>query len=344
MISPVHRSVIVGALLLAMGCNELIGIGDPTLVGSGAVNGSGAASQGGAGGGGGDAPAPCHPTDPICNQVDSECLALVDNRDKDVFGLRLQQATFIKPDRLVTEQWAAFFFTINLQACNLDGGGTINFLAELNRTTGEVRVGAARHEDDPALGYQFVDQVVMGFAVQPGLTSFRIAGDGTVTTGSIQDLTLPFYLDEAGETIVLVPIHEGRLDDTKLSSDQNCIGEHNDEGLVPPGCLPNFSTGPLPFIEGGKLRGYIDLEEADDVVVDVPFFGPPASLCAQLVYPPDEQYWDTSTPIARCSRSNGQINFWGDWCASTNQPGTPACHDALAFEISFAASAVKINE
>src|SRR5262249_39180808 len=151
--------------------------------------------------------------------------------------------------------------------------------------------------------------------------------------------TLPLYLDQAGDQFVLVPLREGHLYDAKMSADQNCVGSFNEYGLDPDsGCLPNLGRDLHSFVNGGKIEGYILLEEADDLIITA--FGLNRSLCVLLAQEP--QFSDGGSP-QRCDRVNGVIQFPGDWCAATNSGADPQCHDAVYFGASFAASAAKIN-
>ena len=49
-------------------------------------------------------------------------------------------------------------------------------------------------------------------------------------------------------------------------------------------------------------------------------------------------------PVTHCARTNGVIDFKGDWCAATNSPATGLCaRIAVQFTADFAASAVTLH-
>ena len=98
---------------LAAACNLVLGIGDPQLgtPSSGGSSTSGGGSDVGGGGQGGSGglapPPPCAPTDPVCTAVDSDCIALVDNSEKEKRGLRIQHVTVFQPEAFASgiENW-----------------------------------------------------------------------------------------------------------------------------------------------------------------------------------------------------------------------------------------------
>jgi hypothetical protein len=90
------------------------------------------------------------------------------------------------------------------------------------------------------------------------------------------------------------------------------------------------------FINGGKLDGYITLEDADGVIVDLIN----QSLCAVLTGTND-----AAKPISKCKRDPAtmKITYKGDWCDATNAAADATCTDSVQLAADFAASAVKIN-
>ncbi len=333
---------------LVLGCSRVLGIVAPRLATSDTGGAGGMTSTGGGGTGGEEPPPPCHPDAPICNQVDSECLALEDNSDKDVFGLRVQSLDIWKPDAFATDpEYTAIMqsLTLDLPECYLQGGGTINWILQLDTTTGTGMLGASNPGADPFDGYTFVDEIVefepgVQFNVAPAFLSAAIDGEGNIDTSVIESIVIPIYLDQGASIFILMPVHKARIYDAKISADRNCIGRHNGDGLNPAdGCLPDFVNGPKAFIHAAKLDGYILLEEADDVIVEI--FGLNRSLCVILSQDPGE-YSDGGDP-QHCLLLAGEIKFPGDWCSATNSGATPACHDAVYFGTAFAASGVKIN-
>ena len=105
------------------------------------------------------------------------------------------------------------------------------------------------------------------------------------------------------------------------------------------GCLPDLFADRKPWLEGGKLEGYVLLEEANDIIVTA--YGLNRSLCLVLAQDVGE-FGDGGSP-ARCAYKDGAIKFPGDWCSTTNSPANPNCHDGAYFGFAFAASAAIIN-
>jgi hypothetical protein len=104
--------------------------------------------------------------------------------------------------------------------------------------------------------------------------------------------------------------------------------------------LPDVNAGISSFTIGGKIDGFIDLEEADNIIITS--FGLNRSLCV-LLSNSAGTYGDGGNP-AKCKRDgNGQIKFNGDWCAATNLPADATCYSAVAFFAGFAGSGVELK-
>ncbi|MCA9622834.1 MAG: hypothetical protein KC731_27635, partial [Myxococcales bacterium] len=310
----------------------------------------GAATGGGPGsGGGGSPPLPCTPDPTACPAADLECLALRDNAGLDRFGLRVQQMTIFKPDAFVSGlEYTAITqaLTMNLPSCYLAGGGTINLLVEMDRAAGMATIGGAKPVADPFDGYSFASEMVevspgVFYDVSPKSVAAVVEPNGMFSTSEIGAVTLPLYLDQAGTSVILMPIHEARAFDVQLSNSQNCVGTFNAGELDPgKGCLPELNKDIKSFVEGGKLDGYVSLEEADEIVVTA--YGLNRTLCVVLAQ--DVGEFGTGSNPTRCARkTDGSIKFPGDWCAATNSPADPSCSDAARFFVSFAASGVTIK-
>jgi hypothetical protein len=317
----------------------LVVLGMGALAGAGAIAGCGGDDGGTAGTTGGQS-ASCAQTAPLCTAVDSECVALFDNKGKTTFGLRMAQLTITKPDILAgvtIGKIVSDAVRMNLQQCHLNGTGTFSWLIEFNTTTGKVRTGGALPQADPTKGYCFVDTMVGTFHIQP------IEVDAPITDGTfaadVGDLIVPIYLGaDPGGTPITLPLHQAKLTNGSISADNNCIGKYNAEGLDPDNlCLPDPENP--AFINGAGLDAYITIEEADQVeVADIG-----QSLCVILSGDPGT-YGDGASPIAHCKRdANDAITLEGDWCASTNSAGTADCHDAFLLGAEFAASGVEIT-
>ncbi|XXX81920.1 hypothetical protein WMF30_24485 [Sorangium sp. So ce134] len=298
---------------------------------------------GGTGGGGG-----CSLDHPVCTAVASDCVAVHDNRDATTFGLRMAQLTITKPDVLAVGYVAdlvAQGLTMNLPQCNLNGTGTFSWLLEFDTATGKLRTGGAMIADSPLDGYCFANMTAGEFEIAPTEIDAPLNDDGS-WSAEVENLNVPIFMEtgmEMGtgtdpEPIVL-PMHQVRLTDATLSADNNCIGRYNIEALDwMNACLPGQDGEAPAFINGGKLAGFITLEEVDKVIV--PTVG--QSLC--VVLSGDIAEYGTGGDPNLCKRDeSGQIVLKGDWCSATNSPATDDCADAYALGGEFAASAVKIN-
>ncbi len=344
--------------LSSSGCAEILGIGDPKpdtgeggassagpgTTGPGTTTGS---TSGGPGTGSGGA-APCALTDPQCLQIDSDCVALIDNRNSTDFALRMAQVQFFKPDVFTgTFEMGLILnsLVMNLPACNLTGSGTFSWIVELDKGTGKYTVGVSKPVQNPNNGYAFVNETIslsgQNFTIQPVTGNFTLGADGTLNADVLNFIYLPVYLDAQGNSVLLIPVHQLHMYETKLSADNNCVGKYNEWGLLPTNdCDPDYAQNSFPFVSGGKVEGYILLEEADDVIITA--YSLNRSLCV-LLSPSAGIYGDGGNPN-RCERDgNGNIKLPGDWCSTTNAPADPSCHDAMKVKADIAASAVKLN-
>lgn len=323
-------------VLYAVGMVSLAAAG--SMAGCGDDGGSGTTTEGA--GSTGDTMNACTPTNPACNAVESDCLSIVDNRDKPTFGLRMAQLTVTRPEVLATGLVAKLVSNavlMNYPQCNLNGGGTFSWLIEHDTAAGTLRTGGALPQTDPKAGYCFVDQMVDTFLIQP-ITVPVTLGDGPISA-DLGDLVVPIFIsDDPTATPITLPLHAARFFDTTISTDRNCIGAYNAAGLDPDNlCLPDDTN--KAFIDGGKLDGYITLEEADSVIV--PDAGN-QSLC--VILSGDPTTYGTGGSPNVCARDGmGNIVLQGDWCAGTNAAASGTCADAFALGATFSASAVDIT-
>ncbi len=282
----------------------------------------------------------CAPKDPACPAlaVESECLALVDNSGKDKFALRLSQLSITKPVALTTttvQKIVSDGVNINLPACNVPGMGTFSLLTEFDLAAGTLRTGGSLPETDPAKGYCFEYDAANG--VEPVTAKLNVDADLRFATDVIPKIVVPIYLDLAASSAVYLPLRDAVLSDGQISQDHNCIGKFNADGLEPVNnCLPDPDAGIDFFVNGGKLDGYITLEEADAVTVDLLS----QSLCVLLSGDP-KTYGDGQKP-SKCKRDGaGKITLEGDWCSTTNSEG--GCKDAFRLTAELAASAAMLR-
>lgn len=310
-------------------------------VGTG-CGGSSSTTTGNNTGGSGGGAVGCAPSG-SCPAVVDECLGLVDNSASSTFGMRMAQLTITTPAVLAEGTVADLVGSgvqMKLPSCNLSTGtGRFSWLLEVDETTGDVRTGGGLPVADPTAGYSFVTDAANG--VSPVvLTGAYI--DGTIVSppGVVDILTVPIYLDDAGEAAVFLPLRQPLID-AAVSSDKSCIGSYNASQLLPANnCIA--SSGQLTFTNAGSLSGHVTIEDSDKVIVDV--LG--ASLCTILTGEDDDGLEPDGSPnpdgFKHCpTDAAGAYTVTGDWCSATNEAG--GCADAFYLQAEFAASSVAIN-
>ncbi len=281
-----------------------------------------------------------------CVSADPTCVAIVDNKDQKQFGLRMSQILISKPATLSATsfvgQTVASGVTLSRPDCFLTGasaGGTFSWLIQFDFDTNMVCTGGAKPPVKAEDGYTFVNEMLMQggttFDIKPiKFSSPNLAG-GTFSVMTGQDIIVPIYTAEGG--VILLPLRKARITEGKLSSNNNCVGSFNGSGLDPyNNCGPLPSENQFTFNNAGKLDGYITLEDADGVIVDLAG----ASLCALITGD-----GDGAKPIEKCKRDPAtmKIAYKGDWCDGTNAAADATCADAVQLAAEFAASAVKVN-
>jgi hypothetical protein len=280
--------------------------------------------------------------------VKSDCLAVADNTGKTSFAVRVGQLDFYKPDAFTgTLEKAAFLasITMNLPKCNLKGSGTFSWIVAVDTTAHTYQIGASKPAADPHDGYSFVNETLdvggQMFPIAPVGGGLTLDADGTIHPDPLEYILLPVYLNAQATDVILVPIHKVRVLEAKVSPDFNCIGSYNAAGLkASGGCLPDVNQNISAFINGGKIDGFISLEEADKIIIKS--FGLDRSLCV-LLSNSAGVYGDGGSP-AKCKRDGtNKIKFNGDWCAATNTGADAVCYDAVSFYGGFAASAVTLK-
>lgn len=280
-----------------------------------------------------------------CVTADPACVAIVDNKDLKQFGLRMSQILINKPASLGPAKFVgktvAGGVSWKRPDCYLAGdaeGGTFSWIALIDLDTNTVCTGGAKPPAKPEDGYSFVNEMIMQggktFDIKPIKFSSPELAMGKFSVADGQDIIVPIYTAEGG--VILLPLREARITEATLSSNNNCVGSFNGTGLDPlNNCLPLPSENQFSFNNAGKLEGYITLEDADSIVVDLA----KASLCALLT-----EDGDGAMPTSKCKRdAMGKIAYKGDWCDATNAAADATCADAVQLAADFAASAVKIN-
>lgn len=293
------------------------------------------------GGGGGSAAGPgCALSAAGCKTDISNCVALVDNKGKKNFGLRISQLTVNSPAALSGGAIATVVnnaVASNYSACTIGAGtsdsvygtgtGTFSWLLQVDETAGTLKTGGAKPVADPVAGYCFVNDKAAG--IVPFSVPSAVSADGKFSMTDGQDLTVPIYLDAAANSVVLLPLHKARLFNGTISSDNNCIGKYNAEGLDPVNtCKAEPENKIYAFVNDASLEGYMTIEEADKVEIEALAN---ESLCVLLAGQDDG-----ATP-KRCPKTGVK----GDWCSTTNTAG--GCADSYHLGATFAASAVTIS-
>jgi hypothetical protein len=322
--------------------NVVVGFGVVAVVASAGCSSSSSGSGGAGGSSSGTGGPACALTAAGCKTDVSDCVALVDNKGQKDFGLRISQLTVTKPSALASGVVASVInnaVASNYAACTLGsstdsvfggGTGTFSWLVEFDETKGTIKTGGAKPVADPNAGYCFVNDKAKGIA--PFTVNAAVGSDGKFTMTDGQDLTVPIYLDATGSSVVLLPLHKARLFNGMLSSDNNCIGKYNAEGLDPNNtCKPDPENKIYMFVDGASLEGYVTIEEADGVEVQAL----KQSLCVVL---------SGQNSNGKCPRdAGGKITVKGDWCAAKNAAADASCADAWKLGATFSASAVKIT-
>lgn len=281
-----------------------------------------------------------------CVSADPTCVAIVDNKDQKQFGLRMSQILISKPAILGPTQFVGQTVgggvTLNRPDCYLTGGspgGTFSWLLHFDLDTNMVCTGGAKPPMTAEDGYSFVNEMITqggnNFDIKPiKFASPNLAG-GTFSVADGQDIIVPIY-SATSPSVILLPLRKARITAGTLSSSNNCVGSFNGKVLDPlNNCGPLPSENQFSFVNGGKLDGYITLEDADGVIVDLIS----SSLCAVLTGEND------GAKPSKCKRDpmTMKIAYKGDWCDATNKPADATCTDAVQLAADFAASAVKIN-
>ncbi|MEM6787706.1 MAG: hypothetical protein AAF928_08810 [Myxococcota bacterium] len=282
----------------------------------------------------------CTPTDPNCPGLGSACLALTDNAGLDEFTLRLAQLSVLRPASLTTDfvrSLIADGVNANLDACNLFGMGSFNLMVTFDRPADTLTLGGAFPEQDPTQGYCLVDDPDNDVA--PVTVAANLQDDGSFSTDPIDRFVVPVFIDTTATEAVYLPLRQARITGGQLSADQNCVGRFNADGLQPDqNCAPFPEMGIEYFVNDAELDGFIRIEEADEVSVDLAR----QSLCV-LLSGDVNAFGDGNTEgIERCRRDgDGEIVLEGDWCSTSNQEGD--CRDSFKLQGRVAASAATLR-
>jgi hypothetical protein len=260
-------------------------------------------------------------------------------------GFRVSHLAFTKPKAFTTGIIAGVFdgaVTPTDVACNLNGSGTFSWLMHLDFAAGTVTTGGAKPSSNPAGPFAFVDEMVStgGTAVHvhPVTAPGGLAPDCTLAA-TVGDVYMPMYLDAAGTSSIILPLHSVRFHDVAVSPDLGCIGRYAAETLDPVNSCLSDSQHPL-FQDGGTIDSFMTLEEADTIIVSALN----ESLCVMLSQNPAMFGQVNSQGVTMCKRdAANHILLQGDWCTATNAPASATCADADALSGTFAAQGVLIQ-
>jgi hypothetical protein len=205
-------------------------------------------------------------------------------------------------------------------------------------------MGGAAPPTAPSHAYRLLDTTVSQRGrsqhVAPITYALLENAQRALTTRTPQDFAFPMFFPGNGATPTgpfVLTFHALRASEVVISPTHDCIGSYDTAVFDPEaGCRPKSLQH--YYEHGGHLDGWLSLEETDSI--EIAALG--ETLCVALTGDA-ATYGDHATPIERCARTDGVIDFQGDWCSTTNARGTRACSDAVHFVADFAASAVRID-
>jgi hypothetical protein len=162
--------------------------------------------------------------------------------------------------------------------------------------------------------------------------------DGTWASDVIPKLYVPIYINGDPNNVVVLPLSQAKVQSVKLSTDGNCIGSFNPDGVTAPTtgglCADQDPSSCERWLTNGALGGFITLKEAN--AVNVVTLG--KSLCVLLT-----NGTSTADGGTQCAtNADGSVTAQGDFCSTTDSPG--GCADSYWLAASFAASAALIND
>jgi hypothetical protein len=302
--------------------------------------------SGGAGGSAGSGAGPCWPKDDACyfagpTGPGAECLAKADNTGKTAWQGRLTSIQVTKPAKLAQQFVQTTIIdngvSLNQQDCNEFGEGTFSWLFEFDSATNKLRTGGGLPIADPKAGGCFVSLNTTSLPVAPIEVDVTI--DGQNFSASDIDVYVPIFLDPADTSkAIVLPLHGVEFAGSFNDDTHNCIGSFNGDVLDPiDGCQAPPPT--RAWKNGGTLKGYITIAEADQVYVEE--LG--MTLCVYIAGATDWQGQDPDNNCATSAKWLAGERPPGDWCSTTNQPADGTCQDAWRLEGEFAAAAFTVT-
>lgn len=271
------------------------------------------------------------------------CLPLADNSKSNTWDLRIRRLFATAPQKLTTLQSIIIDKGINLPGtlnCGEAGDGAFNWLLRIDKTNKTLQTGGAPPSSDPiGVGYCFYQNPNLGgLNVGPSMSKLTFASDTQFSSDPIDKLFVPIFVGGDVNNVVILPISKAVVTNTTISKDGNCIGGFNLAGVgqslgANKGCADQDPSSCMRWHTDGVIAGYITLEDADKVNVDLL----QETLCVLLTGSQKDM-----NPPHGCLRTGGKINAMGDYCSTTGKAGD--CADAFWLTATFAASAVKVND
>jgi hypothetical protein len=296
--------------------------------------------------GGGGLVGPCAPKDPACTAVPSKCIALNDTCSMSSHTLRISQLSITAPKVFapgsIVGNLVANAVQLNLEQCNLAGGGTFSWLLTIDEATKLLITGGAKPESDPIQGYCYTNEMVQvgkqSVQVSPAKVGASINSKGDLDVGEIDSLPMPIYLDAGASALVLLPLRKVKFTSVQISPERRCIGEYNADELDPANSCLAEPPSVKQFDEAGSIDAFMTLEDADQIIIE----SLNQSLCV-LLSGNAATFGDGGSP-SKCKRdAAGVILYKGDWCEATDAAATAACADSVRLSGTLAASAVKLK-
>lgn len=290
---------------------------------------------------------------PTCCQIvkDSKCMAKVENSSSPRKTLRISQLRVQAPAKLASSLVQNTIVSPAVTQLDpecgfkdVNKGGLFNWLIDFDTSAKKLRTGGARAVEKIDEGYCFLKADFTGVQVEPILVDMNFdAGTGAFSTAAqIPRLAVPIFQKRDPKDIpILLPLRNVEIYDGVLDTNGNCIGRFRGEsGELDGDCktLTNDVTSPEAYLfeNGGKIRGVITLEEANQVkIVDLN-----QTLCALLVKP---NATEKQGDFTSCKQEGGKLA--PEVFASADAESTPGgAKDAVKLAAEFAASSIKITD
>lgn len=314
--------------------------------GSGGTGGTG--GSGGSGGSDGSTDGgslgACFGTDPACGIGNSPCYAMTDNAGQTTQSFRIHQIVAQAPPALKGLQTLVLSpnVPLKLDACNLYGKGRINWLFSYDTTAQKLTIGGGPPMPDASKAKDGtcmldIDDTAAGIHMKPGTVDATVAADGTVTASSLDEIALPIYLDDAGASVVYLPVRKLHLENLKVTDGGNCMGHFRGDELPTDTCVA--PAGEYAWTTGGVIKGTITVEDSDKVFVkDLS-----ESLCVLLSGDPTT-YGDGDVGNVHCKKDGaGKPTLKGDWDLATDAAVAAGTGDSFQLVADFAAGAFKVT-